>query len=107
MEKLTAEFLLHKYWSQEIIDTHYKVGLKSFCKWRVPIEDVKKYLDDKNFEEIKKSEEKIRYYFFENFYFTKLMRFGEFIYGVGLDPERKPRPSAIYIVRNGIAKEMK
>jgi hypothetical protein len=102
MEKLTAEFLLHKYWSQEILDTYNKIGLKSFCKWRVPIEDVKKYLSDEDFEKLEKLEEKERYYFFQNFFFTKLRRCGEFIYGIGIDPERKTKPSILYLIRGGI-----
>lgn len=104
---MITDFLLHKYWTQEILDTYKKIGVKSFCKWRIPLEDVKKYLSAEGFKKLEKSEEKTRVYFFLNFFFAKLNRCGEHTYGVGIDPERKTKRPVLNIVQSGKIKEIK
>src|ERR1035437_5582674 len=84
---ITEEFLVHKYWTSEVLDTYKKMNVTSYIKWNIPEDDAKFYLGDIGFDNLNKSAEKKRCYFFNDFFVSKLIRAGASVYGIGLDSE--------------------
>jgi hypothetical protein len=101
-EVITEEFLLHKYWTSEMLDTYRKMNAITFVKWNIPEEDAKFYLGDIGFDNLNKSEEKKRFFFYNNYFVLKLIRSGAFVYGIGTDQQRREFPDKILKYSGGI-----
>lgn len=82
-------------WDKWELELYFKNGIRKFSKWFgntiplverdiMPVNFIKEKLKDYPYMEQEK-----KYYFYENFYLIKREIKGQFIYGIGTDPDRK------------------